>query len=134
LAQGKLIVDFKTGGISIMKIYVGNLSYQVTEDELKQEFAAFGAVNSVSIVTDKYDNRPKGFAFVEMPTKSEAEAAIAGLNGKMLQEKGLMVNEARPKSDSRGSFSNRGSSNNRGGYSGGRQGGGFGGKGRSKRF
>jgi cold-inducible RNA-binding protein len=117
-----------------MKIYVGNLSYQVTEDELRQEFMAFGSVNSVSIVTDKYDNRPKGFGFVE----SEAEAAIAGLNGKMVQEKGLVVNEARPKSESKGSFGNRGSFNNRGGYSGGRQdgrpGGGFGGKGRSKRF
>ncbi len=121
-----------------MKIYVGNLSYQVTEDELRQEFMAFGSVNSVSIVTDKYDNRPKGFGFVEMPVKSEAEAAIAGLNGKMVQEKGLVVNEARPKSESRGSFGNRDSFNNRGGYSGGKQGGrpggGFGGKGRSKRF
>jgi RNA recognition motif-containing protein len=121
-----------------MKIFIGNLSYQVSEEELKQEFMAYGTVTSASIVTDKYDNRPKGFAFVEMPTKSEAEAAIAGLNGKMLQEKGLVVNEARPKSESRGSFSNRGFSNNRGGYSGGRQGGrpggGFGGKGRPKRF
>jgi RNA recognition motif-containing protein len=121
-----------------MKIYVGNLSYQVTEEELKQEFMAFGTVNSASIVTDKYDNRPKGFAFVEMPNKSEAESAIAGLNGKMVQEKALVVNEARPKSDSRGSFGNRGSFNNRGGYSGdrqgGRPGGGFGGKGRPKRF
>jgi cold-inducible RNA-binding protein len=120
-----------------MKIYVGNLSYQVTEDELRQEFAAFGTVTSASIVTDKYDNRPKGFAFVEMPTKSEAEAAIASLNGKMLQDKGLMVNEARPKSESRGSFGNRGSYNNKGGSGGrqgGRPGGGFGGKGRMKRF
>jgi RNA recognition motif-containing protein len=124
-----------------MKIYVGNLSYQVTEDELRQEFAAFGTVTSASIVTDRYDNRPKGFAFVEMPTKSEAEAAIAGLNGKMLADKGLVVNEARPKSDSRGSSGNRGSfNNNRGGYTsggrqgGGRQGGGFGGRGRSNRY
>jgi cold-inducible RNA-binding protein len=115
-----------------MKIYVGNLSYQVSEDELRQEFAAFGAVNSVSIVTDKYDNRPKGFAFVEMPTKSEAEAAIAGLNGKMLQDKGLVVNEARPKSDSRSSFGNRGGYS--GGRQGGRQGGGSGGRGRSNRY
>jgi cold-inducible RNA-binding protein len=117
-----------------MKIYVGNLSYQVTEDELRQEFAAYGTVNSASIVTDRYDNRPKGFAFVEMPNKSEAELAIASLNGKMLQEKGLMVNEARPKTDSRGSSGNRGSSNNRGGNSGGRQGGGFGGRGRTNRY
>ena len=118
-----------------MKIYIGNLSYQVSEEELKQEFMAYGTVNSVSIVTDKYDNRPKGFAFVEMPTKSEAEAAIAGLNGKMLQEKSLVVNEARPKSDSRGSFNNRGGYN-RGGSSGGRPGGGGfgGGRGRSNRY
>jgi RNA recognition motif-containing protein len=117
-----------------MKIFVGNLSYQVTEDELRQEFAAYGTVNSASIVTDRYDNRPKGFAFVEMPTKSEAEAAIAGLNGKMLQDKGITVNEARPKSDSRGSISNRrGSFGGR--QSGGRPGGGgYGGKGRSNRY
>ena len=117
-----------------MKIYVGNLSYQVTEDELRQEFTGYGTVGSVSIVTDRYDNRPKGFAFVEMPTKSEAEAAIAGLNGKMLQEKALVVNEARPKSESRGSFGNRGSFDNRRGSSGGRPGGRFGDKGRSKRY
>ena len=121
-----------------MKIYVGNLSYQVTEEELRQEFAAYGTVTSTSIVTDRYDNRPKGFAFVEMPAKSEAEAAIAGLNGKMLQEKALVVNEARPKSDSRGGSGNRGSFGNRGGRSGGRQGGrqggGFGGRGRSNRY
>ncbi len=125
-----------------MKIYVGNLSYQVSEEELRQEFTAFGAVTSASIVTDRYDNRPKGFAFVEMPTKSEAEAAIAALNGKMLQGKALVVNEARPKSQSRGSFGNRGSYDNRGGgggYSGGRRGGGrpgggFGGRGRSNRY
>jgi cold-inducible RNA-binding protein len=121
-----------------MKIFVGNLSYQVTEEELRQEFTAYGTVNSASIVTDRYDNRPKGFAFVEMPTKSEAEAAIASLNGKMLQDKALVVNEARPKSDSRGSSGNRGSFNNRGGYSGGRsggrQGGGSGGRGRSNRY
>lgn len=121
-----------------MKIFIGNLSYQATEEELRQEFTAFGAVTSVSIVTDRYDNRPKGFAFVEMPTKSEAEAAIAGLNGKMLQQKALVVNEARPKSESKGSYGNRSSYNNRGGYSGGRQGGrqggGFGGKGRSNRY
>jgi RNA recognition motif-containing protein len=117
-----------------MKIYVGNLSYQVTEEELRQEFAAFGAVNSVSIVTDRYDNRPKGFGFVEMPTKSEAEAAIAGLNGKMLGEKALMVNEARPKSESRGSFGGRQGGGRPGGGYGGRSGGGFGGKGRSNRY
>jgi cold-inducible RNA-binding protein len=118
-----------------MKIYVGNLSYQVTEEELRQEFAAFGVVGSASIVTDKYDNRPKGFAFVEMPTKSEAESAIANLNGKMLYEKSLMVNEARPKSDSKGSYNKSNSSGNwRGGSSGGRSGGSGGGRGRQRRY
>jgi len=90
-----------------MKIFVGNLSYQANEEDLRREFAAFGAVGSVEIVTDRYDHRPKGFAFVEMPTKSEAQAAIAGLNGKVLAEKSITVNEARPKSDSRGSSGNR---------------------------
>jgi cold-inducible RNA-binding protein len=117
-----------------MKIYVGNLSYEVTEEELRQEFATYGTVSSVSIVTDKYDNRPKGFGFVEMPTKSEAETAISALNGKMLGEKALMVNEARPKSESRGSFNNRRYSP--GGRQGGRPGGGggFGSKRRPNRY
>jgi len=112
-----------------MKIYVGNLSYQVSDEELRQEFAVYGAVTSANIATDRYDNRPKGFGFVEMPTKSEAEAAIVGLNGKVLKEKTIVVNEARPKSDSRGSFSNR-----RGSSFGGRRSGGFGNRGGSNRY
>jgi cold-inducible RNA-binding protein len=108
-----------------MKIFVGNLSYEVSEDELRQEFAAHGAVSSVSIAADRFDNRPKGFAFVEMPAKSEAEAAIATLNGKMLGNKALTVNEARPKSDSKGAS---------GGRQGGRSNGGYGSKGRSNRY
>ena len=97
-----------------MKIYVGNLSYDVTEEELKQEFLAFGEVTSVSILTDKYSGRPKGFGFVEMASKSEGEAAITGLNGKTLKERTIVVNEARPRTDRRS-----------GGYGGGK-GGGFG--------
>jgi len=85
-----------------MKIYVGNLSYDVTEEELRQEFKAFGEVESVSIITDKYSGRPKGFAFVEMPTVSEGQAAIAELNGKVVKERTMNVNEARPRSDDRG--------------------------------
>jgi len=104
-----------------MKIYVGNLSYDVTEEELRQEFLAFGEVESVNIVTDKYSGRPKGFAFVEMPSVSEGQAAIAGLNGKRLKDRTLTVDAARPRSDERG-----------GGY-GGRRGGGFGG-GRRRRY
>ncbi len=93
-----------------MKIYVGNLSYEVTEEDLRQEFVAFGEVTSVSVITDKYSGRPKGFGFIEMASKSEAEAAITGLNGKTLKERTIVVNEARPRTDSRG-----------GGFGGGRQ-------------
>lgn len=83
-----------------MRIYVGNLSYGVTEEELRQEFTAYGTVESVYMVTDRYTGRPRGFAFVEMPSRSEAEAAIAGLNGKALDNRTVTVNEARPRPDS----------------------------------
>ncbi|MBI4303201.1 MAG: RNA-binding protein [Chloroflexi bacterium] len=85
-----------------MKIYVGNLSYDVTEDELRQEFAAFGTVESVSIITDKYSGRPKGFAFVEMPTVTEGQAAMAALNGKTVKDRTLTVSAARPRTEDRG--------------------------------
>ena len=85
-----------------MKIYVGNLSSDVTEEELRQEFEAFGEVASADIITDKYSGRPRGFGFVEMASVSEGQAAITGLNGKTLKERTLNVNVARPRSDSRG--------------------------------
>ena len=85
-----------------MKIYVGNLSYEVTEEELRQEFEAFGEVTSVNIITDKYSGRPKGFGFIEMASVSEGQAAIAGLHGKTLRDRTLNVNAARPRSDSGG--------------------------------
>jgi len=85
-----------------VKIYVGNLSYDVTEEEVRQEFVAFGEVESVSIITDKYSGRPKGFGFVEMPSVSEGQAAITALNGKTLKERTLNVNAARPRSENRG--------------------------------
>ena len=85
-----------------MKIYVGNLPFELTEEELRQEFEAFGEVESVSIITDKYSGRPRGFGFVEMPSVSEGQAAITGLNGKTLKERTLNVNTARPRSDDRG--------------------------------
>jgi cold-inducible RNA-binding protein len=108
-----------------MKIYVGNLSYDVTEEELRQEFTAFGKVESISIITDKYSGRSKGFAFVEMPTVSEGQAAITGLNGKTLKDRTLNVNAARPRSDDRGgSYGDR----RGGGGGGGRFGGGGGGR------
>ncbi|MGD2271747.1 MAG: RNA-binding protein, partial [Desulfobacterales bacterium] len=105
-----------------MNIYIGNLSNEVTEEDLKQAFETFGEVESVKIIKDKYANRSKGFGFVEMPSKAEGQSAIDGLNGKELKGKALNVNEARPRTESRG----RGR-----GYGGGRegQGGGRGGKG-----
>ena len=106
-----------------MNIYVGNLSRELTEEELRQEFMAFGEVTSVSIIKDKYSGQPRGFGFVEMPSKSEGQAAIDGLKGKTLQERTLDVNEARPRSDSKG-----------GGSYGGRRGGGFGGGGMQRRY
>jgi len=85
-----------------MKIYVGNLPSEVTEEELRQEFATFGAVTSANIVKDKYSGRPRGFGFVEMAVVSEGQAAIAGLNGKALRDQTLVVNAARPPSGNRG--------------------------------
>jgi len=118
-----------------MKIYVGNLAFDVTEDELSSEFGAFGNVESVAVPADKYSGRPRGFAFVEMASKSEAEAAIAGLNGKMLKERTIVVNESRPRADNRGggSYGNRrsGGYGSSGGYSGG---GGRSGGGRQRRY
>jgi len=85
-----------------MKIYVGNLPYEVTEKELREEFGTFGEVTSVNIITDKYTGRPRGFGFVEMAIVSEGQAAIAGLNGKAMKDQTLNVNAARPPSESRG--------------------------------
>jgi len=102
-----------------MKIYVGNLPYEITGEELRQEFETFGEVTSVNIITDKYSGRPRGFGFVEMASVSEGQAAIAGLNGKVLKDQTLNVNAARPPSESRGggSYDNR----RRGGPSRGKQ-------------
>ena len=106
-----------------MKIYVGNLSYDVTEEELRKEFLAFGEVESVNIIMDKYSGRPKGFGFVEMLSVSEGQAAITGLNGKTLKERTLTVNTARPRSDNRsdGSYGDRRGGGRSGGFGGGRQ-------------
>jgi len=105
-----------------MNIYVGNLSYEVTEEDLKEAFGAFGQVETVNIIKDKYSGQSKGFGFVEMPAKAEAEAAIEGLNDTELKGRTLKVNEARPRTESRGG---------RGGYGGDRRGGGQGGGRRS---
>ena len=84
-----------------MNIYVGNLSPEVTEEELRKEFTAFGRVTSVRINKDRYSGQPRGFGFVDMPSKSEGEAAISGLNGKELKGRPIVVNEARPRPEGR---------------------------------
>ena len=83
-----------------MNIYVGNLAFTVTEEDLKKTFEAFGQITSVNIIKDQ--NQPKGFGFVEMPQSSEAEAAIGALNGKELNGRTLTVNQAKPTDRNRG--------------------------------
>jgi RNA recognition motif-containing protein len=86
-----------------MNIYIGNLAPEVTEDELKQEFAVFGEVTSVSIIKDKYSGKSKGFGFVEMTSQTEGQTAISSLKGKMVKDRTIEVSEARPRSE-RGSY------------------------------
>jgi len=104
-----------------MKLYVGNLSREVEEEDLKTAFAVFGQVDSVSVIKDRFSGVSKGFAFVEMPVKAEADNAIAGLRGTELKGRSLDVNEARPREEHKpgGGY--------RGGGGGGRRGGGGGG-------
>ena len=85
-----------------MNIYVGNLSYDTNDDSLRKAFEGFGEVASATVVMDKYSGRSRGFGFVEMPTKSEAIAAISGLNETELDGRTIRVNEARPREDRRG--------------------------------
>lgn len=82
-----------------MNIYVGNLAREVTEEELREAFEAFGQVESAKIIMDRYSGVSRGFGFVEMPTKADAEAALAELNGKELKGRTLSVNEARPRTE-----------------------------------
>jgi RNA recognition motif-containing protein len=84
-----------------MNIYVGGLSYEVTEMDLRAAFEAFGAVASVNIIKDQFSGQSRGFGFVEMPATPEAQAAISGLNGQELMGRTLNVNEARPRTDNR---------------------------------
>ena len=104
-----------------MNIYVGNLSRQTTEEDLRQAFEAFGQVTSANIIKDKFSGESRGFGFVEMPSKDESQKAIEEMNGKDLAGFTLNVNEARPKTERRDS---RGGG--RGGFGGGRGGGGGG--------
>jgi len=98
----------------MMNIYVGNLSYEVTEEELKETFEAFGNVETVKIIKDNYTGRSKGFGFVEMPSNDEAQSAINELNDTEFKGRTVKVNKARPRSEGR--------------RDGGRQGGGGGGR------
>ncbi len=93
-----------------MNIYIGNMSFDTTEDQLRQAFAGFGDVSTVNIIKDKYTGEPRGFAFVEMSGKDEAMAAITGLNGQDLNGRALNVNEAKPRAEG----GNRGGGGNRG--------------------
>jgi RNA recognition motif-containing protein len=98
-----------------MKMYVGNLSRDISEDELKKEFAAFGAVDSAVLIKDKFSGTPKGFGFVEMPVRAEAEAAMAGLNDKEIKGRKIVVNEARPMADRKTNDRRRGGNSGGGG-------------------
>ena len=98
-----------------MNIYVGNLSYEATEDDLREAFSAHGAVTSVNVITDRETGRSRGFAFVEMADKAESEAAIEAVNLQQIAGRAVTVNEAKPRED-------------RGGRGGGGGGGGGGGR------
>jgi len=89
------------------KLYVGNLPYGVSEEDLKKLFSEAGEVQSVKIVIDQYSGRPRGFGFVEMTSKAEAEKAISLINGKTLTDRALIVNEARPQKKRGGEFKGR---------------------------
>ena len=92
-----------------MNIYVGNLSYDTGNEELRQAFAQYGQVDDARVIEDKYTNRPRGFGFVEMPDDSEARKAMDELNGSSLQGRDITVNEARPREERRprGNFGSR---------------------------
>lgn len=124
-----------------MNLYIGNLSWSISEPELQQTFEAFGEVSSCKIVKDKMTNRSKGFAFVEMPNDEEANAAISALNGKDVKGRNISVNEARPREERpqgggggyRGGSGGGGNRGGGGGYGGG-SGGGYGSGGGRNRY
>jgi len=100
-----------------MNLYVGNLSFQTSEDDLQSAFAAFGQVESVTVIRDKFSGESRGFGFVEMPNREEALAAVSGLAGKEVRGRAITVNEARPRDDTR----RRGGREGGGGRNGGRR-------------
>lgn len=106
-----------------MNIYVGNLAHAVTEEELREAFTAFGEVASVTLIKDKFTGESRGFAFVEMPAKAQATTAMREMDGKELQGRNLIVNEARPRREKTGGG---GGGRSGGGGRGGRSSGGFG--------
>jgi RNA recognition motif-containing protein len=108
-----------------MNIYVGNLSYNATEEDLKAAFGAFGAVTTSSIIKDKFSGESRGFGFVEMPSNEEGQKAIDALNGQDLKGRALNVNEAKPRTEGGGGGRPGGRpGGSRGGFGGGRPGGG----------
>ncbi len=108
-----------------MNIYVGNLASQVTEDDLRKAFEAFGQVESANIIKDKFSGESRGFGFVQMPGKQEAQSAIEKMNGTDLMGRTITVNEARPKVERpSGGGRDRGRDRGRGGFGGGRDRGG----------
>ena len=104
------------------KLYVGNLSYNIRDDDLQQAFAQYGSVSSAKVMMDRDTGRSKGFGFVEMGSDPEAQAAINGMNGQALDGRAIVVNEARPREERPGGFG--GSRSGGGGYGGGGAGGG----------
>lgn len=111
------------------KLYVGNLSYNVRDDDLQQAFATYGSVASAKVMMDRDTGRSKGFGFVEMGSDAEAQAAINGLNGQALDGRAVVVNEARPREERPGGFGGGGGRSGGGGFGGGGGGGGYGGGG-----
>ncbi len=112
-----------------MNIYVGNLSHETTDDDLRQAFEAFGQVESATVIKDRFSGESRGFGFVEMPSKTEAQTAIEQMNGKDLNGRAVNVNEARPKAPRSGGGGGGGGGGRGGGgrSGGGRRQGGFGG-------
>jgi RNA recognition motif-containing protein len=98
------------------KLYVGNLPYSATEQSLREAFATSGTVDSVSVITDRDTGQSKGFAFIEMSTDQEAQAATQAMNGKMLDGRQIKVNEAKPKESRSGGGGGGGGRSNSGGY------------------
>ena len=109
------------------KLYVGNLTYAMRDDDLQQRFAEFGTVSSAKVMMDRDTGRSKGFGFVEMGSDAEAQAAIRGLNGQSVDGRALVVNEARPREERPGGFGGGGGGGARRGGGGGYGGGGYGG-------